>query len=275
MNKITVVVVLYQEKITDLPSLPVLEKLTSKKNFQLIFYDNSPQPQENPLTVGQVLYHHDQRNLGLATAYNYAWHQAQQFGADALLLLDDDTALTENYLHTIASIAIEATTGAIVPQIFAGGQQISPVFADVYINRDSQFPPPGSCQRHVMAINSGSLIPLALLGNIGGFNEAFPLDFLDHWLFWKVFQQGYTVEILDSQLQHQLSVLDYSKVSNQRYQSILTAEANYYQQYQQELLPNHKKQLLKRLVKQFIKVKNRKIWRQTLAAYKNLTGGPT
>ncbi|WP_265458398.1 glycosyltransferase family 2 protein [Enterococcus sp. HY326] len=275
MNKITAVVVLYQEKISDLPSLAVLEKLTSQKNFQLIFYDNSPQPQENPFAADQVLYHHDQRNLGIATAYNYAWHQAQQFGANALLLLDDDTALTEDFFDTIASVVIEPTTGAIVPQIVAGGQQISPVFADVYINRASQFPTPGSCQRHVMAINSGSLIPLALLENIGGFNEDFPLDFLDHWLFWKIFQQGYTVEILDSQLQHQLSVLNYSQVSNQRYQSILTAEANYYQHYQQELLPNHKKQLLKRLVKQFIKVKNRKIWRQTLAAFKNLTGGST
>ncbi len=62
-----------------------------------------------------------------------------------------------------------------------------------------------------MAINSGVAWSVKFLKKIGGFNPAFSLDFLDHWLFWKVDQLEKTVEILPVRMEHDLSVLDYEK----------------------------------------------------------------
>ena len=44
-------------------------------------------------------------------------------------------------------------------------------------------PVEGVQNKAVMAINSGSLIKVSFLTEIGGFNGQFPLDYLDHWLF--------------------------------------------------------------------------------------------
>lgn len=269
MNKITLVLVIYNEAISDLPAIALLNELVAKENFQIILYDNSPLPQENPITGAHIIYFHDATNPGLAKAYNFAWKKAKEFCSTGLLLLDDDTTVTMDYLQILENLELDASIGAYLPQIFSGEKLISPVYADHYINRDSQFPQPGVTQRHVMAINSGSFIPLNVLNEFSGFNEEFSLDFLDHWLFWRLHQSQYKIKIIPMKLQHQLSVLDYSNVSLQRYTNILLAEKKYYTTYQTEFAAAHKKQLYKRLFKQFLTVKNRKIWRQTFAAIKN------
>ena len=108
---------------------------------------------------------------------------------------------------------------------------------------------------------------------LGGFNTQFPLDFLDHWLFFEIFQQQKSVYVLESKLQHELSVLHYESMTTKRYQSILKAEKNYYQNYETQQLDNHRKQLLKRTLKQWVKVKNRQIWKMTLRSYFELKRG--
>ena len=52
-----------------------------------------------------------------------------------------------------------------------------------------------------------------------------------------------------------------------RYQSILQAEKLYYQEYETDKQRIHARQLCKRACKQFLLVKNRKIWKMTVKAY--------
>lgn len=264
MKQITIVLVLYQKQISTLPFYPVLEQLAGSKDFTVILYDNSPASQENPLLAENIIYFHDEKNPGIAKAYNYAWKKASESNAEALLLLDDDTQLNSDYLKKLMQMSFSPEIGAVVPQIFSDSRQISPVFADRYINRNSEFPAPGVPERRVMGINSGSLIPVSVLDKIGGFNENFPLDFLDHWFFWQIHQSGYKVQVLETAITHQLSVLNYENVSPERYQSILSAEHLYYSAYDTGFLSAHKRQLSKRLIKQFLTVKKRKIWHLTL-----------
>ena len=66
---------------------------------------------------------------------------------------------------------------------------------------------------------------------------------------------------------HDLSVLDYKKVNVTRYQSILAAESIFYQEYDRQHLMQHRKQLVLRMTKQFLTVKNRQIWRMTLRSF--------
>ena len=90
---------------------------------------------------------------------------------------------------------------------------------------------------------------------------------MDHWIFWTIFQLKKSVFVLSEQMEHDLSVLDYKKVSVSRYQSILKAENQFYQTYDKEMLTQHRKQLFLRTIKQFLTVKNRKIWRLTLRSF--------
>lgn len=267
--KIVVVIVLYQQRFSQSPSFDLLMKAVKEKKIQLVVYDNSPVKQLEPLLEQDkdISYYHDPSNPGLATAYNYALNHAQQ-NIRYFVTLDHDSQLTATYFDTLLMIDWTDELVAAVPLVYAGSNQISPVFADRYINRQVEKVDRSQLsQRRIMAINSGAVFSIKFLKEIGGFNLDFPLDFLDHWLFWTIYQFKKTVFILPEKMEHDLSVLDYQKVSVTRYQSILKAEKTFYQNYDKEMLPRHRKQLLLRTVKQFLTVRNRKIWRLTLQSF--------
>ena len=267
--KIVVVIVLYQQRFSQSPSFDLLMKAVKEKKIQLVVYDNSPVKQLEPLLEQDkdISYYHDPSNPGLATAYNYALNHAQQ-NIRYFVTLDHDSQLTATYFDTLLTIDWTDELVAAVPLVYAGSNQISPVFADRYINRQVEKVDRSQLsQRRIMAINSGAVFSIKFLKEIGGFNLDFPLDFLDHWLFWTIYQFKKTVFILPEKMEHDLSVLDYQKVSGTRYQSILKAENTFYQNYDKEMLPRHRKQLLLRTVKQFLTVRNRKIWRLTLQSF--------
>lgn len=267
--KIVVVIVLYQQRFSQSPSFDLLMKAVKEKKIQLVVYDNSPVKQLEPLLEQDkdISYYHDPSNPGLATAYNYALNHAQQ-NIRYFVTLDHDSQLTATYFDTLLTIDWTDELVAAVPLVYAGSNQISPVFADRYINRQVEKVERSQLsQRRIMAINSGAVFSIKFLKEIGGFNLDFPLDFLDHWLFWTIYQFKKTVFILPEKMEHDLSVLDYQKVSVTRYQSILKAEKTFYQNYDKEMLPRHRKQLLLRTVKQFLTVRNRKIWRLTLQSF--------
>ncbi|HFC9354938.1 TPA: glycosyltransferase [Enterococcus hirae] len=267
--KIVVVIVLYQQRFSQSPSFDLLMKAVKEKKIQLVVYDNSPVKQLEPLLEQDkdISYYHDPSNPGLATAYNYALNHAQQ-NIRYFVTLDHDSQLTATYFDTLLTIDWTDELVAAVPLVYAGSNQISPVFADRYINRQvEKVDRSRLSQRRIMAINSGAVFSIKFLKEIGGFNLDFPLDFLDHWLFWTIYQFKKTVFILPEKMEHDLSVLDYQKVSVTRYQSILKAEKTFYQNYDKEMLPRHRKQLLLRTVKQFLTVRNRKIWRLTLQSF--------
>ncbi|EMF0284748.1 glycosyltransferase [Enterococcus hirae] len=267
--KIVVVIVLYQQRFSQSPSFDLLMKAVKEKKIQLVVYDNSPVKQLEPLLEQDkdISYYHDPSNPGLATAYNYALNHAQQ-NIRYFVTLDHDSQLTATYFDTLLTIDWTDELVAAVPLVYAGSNQISPVFADRYINRQVEKVDRSQLsQRRIMAINSGAVFSIKFLKEIGGFNLDFPLDFLDHWLFWTIYQFKKTVFILPEKMEHDLSVLDYQKVSVTRYQSILQAEKTFYQNYDKEMLPRHRKQLLLRTVKQFLTVRNRKIWRLTLQSF--------
>lgn len=267
--KIVVVIVLYQQRFSQSPSFDLLMKAVKEKKIQLVVYDNSPVKQLEPLLEQDkdISYYHDPSNPGLATAYNYALNHAQQ-NIRYFVTLDHDSQLTATYFDTLLTMDWTDELVAAVPLVYAGSNQISPVFADRYINRQVEKVDRSQLsQRRIMAINSGAVFSIKFLKEIGGFNLDFPLDFLDHWLFWTIYQFKKTVFILPEKMEHDLSVLDYQKVSVTRYQSILKAEKTFYQNYDKEMLPRHRKQLLLRTVKQFLTVRNRKIWRLTLQSF--------
>lgn len=270
-NRITIVLVLYQKQLSQVGSMPLFQQLIAEPDLSFLVYDNSPTEQTDPFfEAANVTYIHDPKNPGLAAAYNAALQFATENNSSLLLLADQDTVLTLDYLHALQKEKIPAHLGALVPIVYSHDRQISPVYADTYINSASEYPTFGISPRRVMAINSGTAVSVAALQKIGGFNEAFSLDFLDHWLFWVLAKSGYQIKIVPAELLHDLSVLDYRQVSIRRYESILAAERLFYQEYDTEKLPAHQRQLLLRTIKQFLTVSNRHIWRKTLTEYRKI-----
>jgi GT2 family glycosyltransferase len=272
--KLTIVVVLYKQKPEESKTFLTLKQTLFSKNegledIELILYDNSPVKQVfNPLPYEgiHISYVHDPRNLGVATAYNHAWSIAKENGSRWLLLLDHDTEITDSYISEVLNLPEMGTDiVAVVPNINSENTMISPVYSHSLRPLKAERPKEGLQEQPVMAINSGALIHIDFLNEIGGFNENFPLDYLDHWLFYEIYAKGRRVWLLDTTLEHELSVMDYSRVSLKRYQSILNSEMSFFQNYKKDLFPSYRKQLAKRFLKQVLTVKNKKIAMYTLS----------
>ncbi|MCM3763503.1 glycosyltransferase [Neobacillus niacini] len=271
--KITLVIVVYKTLIDQSTTIRSLlnamnEDSASFKNISIVIYDNSPEKQVIDLADFkgiEVIYQHDSRNLGIAAAYNFAWSQAKENGSGWLLLLDHDTNLTGNFIEQALDLPeLPKDIVAVVPEIHSANTMISPVFSHSLRPLQMERPKPGVQEQPVMAINSGTLLRIEFLNEIGGFNEEFPLDYLDHWLFYEIYAKGKKVFLMDTTLEHDLSVMDYSKVSLNRYKSIINSEVKFYKNYKKDLFPAYKKQLMKRFLKQALIVKNKHIAMYTL-----------
>jgi len=271
--KLTAVVVFYkqnpeQSKTFQTLRASLFSKVEYLQDIDLILYDNSPTAHSlDPLGYEgiSITYQHDPRNLGIATAYNYAWSRAKENNSDWLLLFDHDTEVTVEYIDKMLSLpTLDQEVAAVVPRIMSENVMISPVYSHSLRPLQLESPKPGIQEKPVMAINSGALIRTDFLTDLNGFNKEFPLDYLDHWLFYEIYRIGKKVFLLDVTLEHELSVMDYSRVSFARYQSILDSEMAFYQNYHKELYPSYRKQLGKRFLKQLLTVKNKKIAMYTL-----------
>ncbi|PLR83141.1 hypothetical protein CVD25_16590 [Bacillus canaveralius] len=266
--KMTIVVVVYNQKIEECKTFQTLklnmfDKVERLIDVEFLLYDNSQQKQQfyaNDYKGISISYIHDPRNAGIAAAYNYAWSVAKERGNEWLLLLDHDTEITNEYVDHIMNLQeTESVVAAVVPKIKYDNKMISPVYSNTLRPLLSDKPSEGIQNQPIMAINSGSLLRVSFLNEIGGFNNDFPLDYLDHWLFYEIYAKGHKVRVLDVSLEHDLSVMDYSNVSGKRYLSILNSEFNFYKNYKSDLYKSYKKQLLKRLLKQILFVKNKNI----------------
>jgi GT2 family glycosyltransferase len=266
--KITMVVVFYKQNPEQSKTVQTLQQTllvnkSSLDDIELIFYDNSPESQEiSPSNFEgiHISYVHDPRNLGIAVAYNYALMVAKENGSKWLMLLDHDTELTEDYFKEVLNLPeLDENVVAVVPKIYCENTMISPVYSHSLRPLQGERPAAGMQNQPVMAINSGALIYVPFLNELNGFNQSFPLDYLDHWLFFEIYNHGRKVWLLDVSLDHELSVMDYSRVSLKRYQSILDSEVEFYQKYKRDMYPSYRVQLAKRLVKQILTVKNKKI----------------
>ncbi|WP_338449547.1 glycosyltransferase [Niallia oryzisoli] len=271
--KVTIVVVFYKQVIEQSKTFSslkkvLLERKDSLAGIDMILYDNSPEQQDFDANhyPGNIDYIHDPRNLGIATAYNYTWQRAQENGSEWLLLFDHDTMVTEEYIDLmLKDHDITEEIAAVVPKIMTNGIMVSPVYSHSLRPLQTERPVEGIQEKPVMAINSGSLVRISFLNEIGGFNTEFPLDYLDHWLFHEIYEQGKKILLLRVTLEHDLSVMDYSTVSLNRYKSILDSEMKYYSNYKTELIGEYRKQLFKRLAKQLLVVKNKRIALYTLS----------
>ncbi len=229
--------------------------------MHVLVYDNSPSAWDGPWE-SRWSYRHDPSNGGIRAAYEYALQCAAP-GFRWLLLLDQDSELPPDFLQQLLlaaeRCADQPRVAAIVPRVYAGNRQVSPL--RVRIGRLDGTLQTGLLPFEVTCLNSGAALRLEFLRELGGFNPEFWLDYLDYWLFHEIHRRGFEVFAMETALQHRLSVLDYNHdVSLERYRNILAAEmrfTNRYRPFLERLL--FVPRLGARTVKQALKVRDKRI----------------
>lgn len=252
------VVVLYNMTFSESSTIISLNKLLASAAFpeirEVLIFDNSQKASEPQGLDQRFAYYHSKENVGLARAYNRALEESKEEIA-WLVTLDQDTTLTGDYLNELISCSakVSDSTVAIAPIIKDQEQQISPVRSDTLRPLHSALPQGNQTySSDIMVINSATALRTGFLKKIGGYNLEFPLDYLDHWLSWRIFAEGKEVRILRTSINHSLSVLHYSELTISRYRSILENEVLFYFEYQKEQFGKYRKQLFFRGLKQLI-----------------------
>ncbi|MGX6980153.1 glycosyltransferase [Vagococcus elongatus] len=254
---LTIVIVFYGIDLEKSISLSTLmkniKKVTSASGINVILYDNNKESSQNYFNILasnvelDLCYKHNPDNPGIAEAYNFAFEKAKTLNSEWLMLLDQDTHLTSEYLTEVVSKIKNnnLSEAAIVPQIKdpVTHHLISPVLKDT---KETVFP---GTHKNLMAINSGMVVSTKFLEQINGFNLDYPLDYLDHWFFQMIKEKNQSVNVLKSGLLHDLSVKNLKKVSNQRYENVLFYEKKFIIEFQPDQLRHYYLHSMLRLAK--------------------------
>ena len=246
---ITAVIVLYKRSPAESEALASLDQLFATdvslaSRFSLLLYDNSPAPHSVERISADCVYVHDASNGGLAAAYNYALGRAAKKRSEWLVLLDQDTTLTADYLQSLlratANYEADANVSSIVPFIEMEGRIYSPEQNFFYhvrhqFPRMQYFPVPrttlGLQKAPLNAYNSGAALRISALQQIGGFPSDFRVDYLDHAVFHQLYQEGRYMVVLPVVLQQKLSHKDLNDVSADRHSSVLQAQSLFMARY--------------------------------------------
>lgn len=208
------------------------------KQIDVLVWDNSPTAvDESSLPFG-CIYRHASVNAGVSGAYNAAAAMATERDCAWLLLLDQDTSITGEFLRGMLQHAAQAASdehvAAIVPFLYAGSFCLSPRLW--HFGRHAPLPRPASSRTEwseMFAANSGTLMRVQALQAVGGYSSRFWLDYSDIDLFHRLHAQKFAVRIAsDLALQHEVALLDYdARMTPPRYATYLAAEGDFLDLY--------------------------------------------
>lgn len=240
MPRILIVVVRYR---TPLDQSSVMQSLAQafsadpslEQSFTTLVWDNSPDPLTNPVAAFPFEYRHTGENLGVSGAYNRAMELAEQRGDTWLLLLDQDTTLPSGLLeamHTYAArLEGDRHVAAVAPSILMHQTLVSPkVTAKWSGARDFPAGFSGATSQEVVLVNTGLLLRVAALRQMGGFSEDFWLDFSDRYLCHMLAKHHFSVWIASElRLAHHISLMaGPGGMSELRYANLVAAEDAYF-----------------------------------------------
>lgn len=296
--QVLIVVVAYRTSLENAPVIRSLDQSFSQNpallaDFTTLVWDNSPVHQALPGGLSFPLeYRHSGQNLGVSGAYNNAAKIAAECEAQWLLLLDQDTALSPEFLIRMRDYAQrllpQDQIAAVAPTVRMGPARISP---KITVRWGKSVDPPanfdGEERKELVLMNTGLLLRLAALSKIGGYDPDFWLDFSDRYLCRMLAQKRFSAWIAaDLCLEHHVSLIT-GRVSLARFANFLAAEDAFHALYSslprnllycQRLLrkawrerrtnPEQSRLLLRHLARRFTTPKKRRIreWKAEVEA---------
>jgi glycosyltransferase involved in cell wall biosynthesis len=242
-SQIVAVVVLYKRLPEQSQTIESLAKVFAAKpqlldSIRVILFDNSPASLEHVNLSFPASYHHAGRNVGTSGAYNYALEFAEAEAIPWLLLLDQDTTISAEFLPRMLEyshlLQEQAQVGSVVPFVYSHGSLVSPRTLGSF-NRIRQIPPTfsGICRDKAYAVNSATLMRVSALREIGGYSDEFWLDLSDVYVFQTMYRKSRYLYIAgDLTLQHSITSMDFDKdMAPERYRNFLAAESAYVDLY--------------------------------------------
>jgi len=239
--KILIVVVRYNVPLSESQTISGLAqafqnhpRLTDEMG--VLIWDNSPEALTAPLLPFPIEYRHSSKNQGVSGAYNGAIPVASERNIPWMLLLDQDTSITGQYLlamlENAVSLAPQVEIAAIVPTVRVGDFVVSPREARFNSHR-AYTAGAGIATGEPFAINSGSVMRVEALRKIGGFSTEFWLDYSDMYVYHQFFLLGMKVwRASEVELQHEMTIMDYDKLmAPWRYRNFLEAEGAFHDLY--------------------------------------------
>ena len=217
LDSIIAVVVLSKSSLNDAVSVRCLSESISAtrcSQLDLVIYDNSPQYNEGINYYNErfnVFYIPDYTNSGVSKAYNIACKIGRERGKKYLLLLDQDTVISDSYCSDLLSL--DEAYSLIVPKLVHNDIIISP--CKYVLGRASSLEQ-NECSRGIKSIkhrnflNSGSLISIGLFDKVGGFDESLSLYFSYCNFFNRVRKYENYYYQLDTTFFHEMSSNDES-----------------------------------------------------------------
>ena len=205
--------------------------------YSVLVWDNSPEPLANLDVPIPCEYRHSPENAGVSGAYNGAMQIALARDHPWLLLLDQDSAVTAEFLETMLRHARELLArqeiAAIAPTVKTGSEIASPrrqlrFNTHPYPARES-----GAAPGEATAVNSGALMRVSALSEIGGFSRRFWLDYSDVYVFHQFYLHGKRIWwAADAELPHALSSADRDRpMPEWRYKNYLSAQGAFFDLY--------------------------------------------
>lgn len=269
-NSIQIVLVLYKADLAESKTYQSLKKYIHSfaLDYDVLIYNNSPEiviPQSDEYTVVNA-----SGNDFLAGAYNYALALAEKSGKEWMLLLDQDTEITEDYfveLSDFLSKRVDADLVAVVPALASDETVLSPKrisdrkWKHYEIERGKYHQ-----GENIIAYNSLALLSVEFMRQIGGFSESYPLDMLDYSYFRQIYLHNKKIYVLNCELRHYLSHSGYEEnVSITRHENYLSAEKDFiFNELGRKYVCSYRMLLLRRFIKQVLFFKNKAYAKITL-----------
>ncbi|HTV83279.1 MAG TPA: glycosyltransferase [Acidobacteriaceae bacterium] len=277
--RILAVVVRYKTPLADSETLRALAAAFSVRpellqQVSVLVWDNSPAPIENPQLPFPFEYRHSGENLGVSGAYNRALELAEGLRCPWMLLLDQDTTMPRHFLSRMLELSLQldgrSEIAAIAPFLVDGEKTISPAILQFYRVKLLRPPFEGVHPGRMFAANSGTLMRVEALRQIGGFDETFWLDCSDIVAFHLLYNQNKVLYVAgDLRLPHRVTLNDYEgSMSPQRYRNFVSAEGAYWDLYRRpadNLIQTAR--LLARAVRQSYRFSNKAYARITLTHF--------
>lgn len=201
MNDILIIIVIYNTKISELKYLKDLQEV------DVLVYDNSFYEQS---FNERIYYYHDKSNPGVSKAYNYGIDLAMKLNKKYVLLLDQDTRFDSYMLSKYIEMMGKYKDEYIYSSIITGKDKIySPCIEKANRNvcqndKDLSYQEVYNIENKSL-INTGIMIPIKIINEIGAFNENIKLDFSDTYFIEKYKRFKKEIILVDVKINHSIS----------------------------------------------------------------------
>lgn len=217
IEDIYIIIVLYKQRLSESLSYQNLRSNIVGINtpIKLFIHDNSPvdfiQDIINPCQDGfSIQYERDYTNQGVSAAYNKGATQAKLLQKEWVLLFDQDTTISSNYLSLLVhTINIYAEEHLFAPRLISGKLQLSPCKYRLAKGVPYRYNLKAGKHSftHKNLLNSGLCINTNAFLTVGGYSEKVRLYYSD-FVFINRFKKKYpTFVVVDENIQHTMSAL--------------------------------------------------------------------